>query len=361
MAHKNNIISDRPIRAAVVGAGHIARQHLACLTQIKNVEVAGVCDLSRSIAEFVSGRFNVKQFFTSHKEMFRSVKPDTVHVTTPVSSHFQICKDAMEVGIHVIVEKPAAMNYPEFLALKQMASDKGLIFIEDYNCVFDPLVQKIISWVCLGEFGEITHADVSMCLDILTKGGPFVDPDAPHPSVRLEGGAIADFLPHLASLSHAFTGPHESVRTIWQKRALGHSLPADEFRALVRTKKATASLSFSAHSKPDEFFIRVYGTKMNAEAHFYEPRLTVSKVRPGPKVLTPFFNALEEARSIRGSAFKGLVRKVSGGPGTYEGLWRLVEKVYESLRTGSEPPVSMDQMDEVNRLVHDLTKKEFYL
>ena len=39
------------MRAALIGAGHIARQHLACLRELPGVELAGVCDLSRAMAE----------------------------------------------------------------------------------------------------------------------------------------------------------------------------------------------------------------------------------------------------------------------------------------------------------------------
>ena len=39
------------IKAALIGAGHIARQHLACLRELPGVEVVGICDLSPAMAE----------------------------------------------------------------------------------------------------------------------------------------------------------------------------------------------------------------------------------------------------------------------------------------------------------------------
>jgi hypothetical protein len=48
------------------------------------------------------------------------------------------------------------------------------------------------------------------------------------------------------------------------------------------------------------------------------------------------------------------VRKLDGGPGVYEGLWWLVEQVYRSLATGSAAPVTLDQIEAVNRLTADI-------
>ena len=49
----------------------------------------------------------------------------------------------------------------------------------------------------------------------------------PHPCLALAGGAIADFLPHLASLAHLFVGPHRRAHSVWAKRRPS-VLPYDE-------------------------------------------------------------------------------------------------------------------------------------
>ena len=47
------------LKAALVGTGGIARQHLGCLKQMPEAEVVGVCDLSRTVAEAVADQFGV--------------------------------------------------------------------------------------------------------------------------------------------------------------------------------------------------------------------------------------------------------------------------------------------------------------
>jgi predicted dehydrogenase len=346
------------IKAALIGTGQIARQHLGCLRELPGVEVAGVCDLSPALAESAAERFGVSAWYTDHRRMLDEVRPDVVHVTTPPPSHFALAMAALDAGAHVVVEKPATSTFAELDALIGRASERGRVLVEDYNYLFNDATRTILGLIASGDFGAVTHVEVLICLDILGKGSPFADPNAPHPCLTMAGGAIADFLTHLASLAHRFVGPHRSAHAVWSKRCPPPSpLPSDEFRALVDAERGTAALGFSASTRPDAFWLRVYGEKMQAVANLFETRLTIDRLRRGPKPLVPLFNGLREARDVRRAALGSLRRKLSGGPGAYEGLWDLLARTYQALGSGSEPPITPRQIVEVNHLVDDLTPK----
>lgn len=346
------------MRVGIIGTGHIARQHLGCLRELPGVKVAAVCDLSRGLAEAAAERFGIDRWFTDSRRMLEEAKPDVVHVTTPPTSHYRLASDAIEAGAHVLVEKPITVTFGEVQSLLAQARQKNRVLIEDYNYIFNKPVQHLLKLIEAGEFGEVVHVEVMICLDILARGNSFCDPNAPHPCLTMAGGAIADFLPHLASLAHAFVGAHHSVRSTWRKRA-DSPLPSDELQAMVSAQRGTATLGFSAHSQPDMFWLRVNGTRMRATANLFETRMTIERVRGGPKPLVPLFNSLDEARAVRRSAFGSLMRKLSGGPGAYEGLWTLLGRTYEALDRGGEPPVSAGQIEEVNRLIDDLKNPEY--
>jgi predicted dehydrogenase len=340
------------LKAALIGAGQIARQHLACLQQLPDVTVSAVCDLSASTAEFAAERSGVAASFTDYRTMLREVRPDVVHVTTPPTSHFRVAMDALDAGAHVIVEKPATTTLAELEALAGRARERNRALVEDYNYLFNRAPREILRRIEAGEFGAVTHVDVLICLDILGPDG-FADPNAPHPCLSLAGGAIADFLPHLASLAHRFVGRHRRAEAIWSKRR-SSVLPYDEFRAVVDGERGTASLGFSANSQPDAFWLRVYGERMQASANLFETRLTFGRLRSGPKPLQPFLNGLEEARAVRRAAFGTLLRKFDPGPGAYEGLWELLARTYRALADGSALPVTSEDILDVNRLVDAL-------
>src|SRR5262249_10780466 len=205
------------VKAALIGAGRIARQHLTCLKGLPGVELVAVCDLSLSTAEAAAERYGVRSWFTDHRAMLGKARPDVVHVTTPPTSHFRLAMDSFDAGAHVIVEKPATVTFEELEKLVGRARDTGRHLVEDHNYVFNHAPQEILRRIGSGQFGAVTHVEVHICLDILGPNG-FADPNLPHPALTLAGGAIADFLPHLASLARLFVGPHRTAQTVWAKR-----------------------------------------------------------------------------------------------------------------------------------------------
>ncbi len=345
-------MNQQPLKAALIGAGQIARQHLSCLRQLPGVELAAVCDLSPAVAECAAERYGVRSWFTDHARMLREVRPDVVHVTTPPTSHHRLALDSLQAGAHVLVEKPATPTFEELETLVRRAGEVGRALIEDYNYLFNRAPREILRRIESGEFGAVVHVEVLICLDILGPEG-FADPNSPHPCLSLAGGAIADFLPHLASLAHLFVGPHRRAEAAWTKRRAS-VLPYDEFHALVEAERGTATLGFSSSSQPDGFWLRVYGERMQAAANLFETRVTFDRLRSGPKPLRPFLNGLEEGKAIRRASLQTLLRKFRGGPGAYEGLFELVGRTYRALAEGSALPVSAQQVHEVNRLVSSL-------
>ena len=340
------------MRAAVIGAGQIARQHLSCLQELPDVQLAAVCDLSPAVAQAAAERHRVQAWFTDYRTMLREAKPDVVHVTTPPTSHFRLAMDSLEAGAHVIIEKPATVTFKELTQLADRANGVKRQLIEDYNYLFNRAPLEILDRIQSGAFGAVMHVDVMIALDILGPGG-FADPNSPHPGLALAGGAIGDFLPHLASLAHCFIGAHKRAHTVWTKRKQT-LLPYDEFRGLVEGERATASLAFSSSSQPDAFWLRVYGEKMQATANLFETRLTFESVRPGPKPLQPLFNGLDAGKETRRAAVGTLMRKFRGGPGAYEGLYELLGRSYRALANGTTLPVTPQQVLEVNQLVEAL-------
>jgi predicted dehydrogenase len=343
------------LRAALIGAGQIARQHLACLKTLPGVDLAAICDLSPAIAEAAAERYGIQAWFTDQRTMLETVRPDVVHVTTPPTSHFGLAMDALEASAHVIVEKPATSTFEELETLVRRAQQAGRHLVEDYNYLFNHAPQEILRRIEAGEFGAVTHVEVLICLDILGPGG-FADPNSPHPSLTLAGGAIADFLPHLASLAHLFVGPHRSAQPVWTKRK-SSVLPFDEFRAVLEAERGTAALGFSSSSQPDAFWLRVYGERMQSTANLFETRLTFDGPRNVPKPLRPYFSGLDEGKTIRHAALSTLLRKFKG-PGAYEGLWELLARTYRALADGSAPPITATDVLEVNRVVEALKPKE---
>ncbi len=339
------------LKAAVIGAGYIAREHLDALRSMKNARVVGICDLSPTLAEATAEEYGADAWYTDHRRMLAEQSPDVVHVTTPPKSHVPLGLEVLESGAHALIEKPIATEASDLRKLVAAARDNDRILVEDYNYLFNPPVQRILELIRTGEFGEVVHVDLQFCVGILGKGSKHADPNAPTPFAGLPGGAVADFVTHLAYLTHAFVGPHNRVQTSWQSRSGDPVVPFDEFRALIDANRGTACVGFSAHAQPDVFSLKVHGTRMRATASLFEPLLSLERLHAGPRPLMPVWNGFAAARAYSSSAMRGLWGKLKGQPGTYQGLWIFLEALYARIEAGEAPPVSLDDIVAVNELV----------
>jgi predicted dehydrogenase len=343
------------MKAVLIGAGAIAREHIGALQGVPGVQVAGICDLSPAMAEATAEQFQIPRWFTDHRKMLAEVAPELVHVTTPPGSHFALATDALEAGAHVLVEKPITRELAEMETLFELAARRGRYLVEDHNYLFNRPIVRLLEMRTRGELGEVVHVHVSFHLAILAPGSRYVDPNVPHPCASGPGGAIADFVSHLAYLALAFTGPSRWLQVAWRKRS-ETPLPADELRALLDGERASALLEFSSHAQPDGFWIEVHGTKLRARASLFEPLLAVERVLPGARPLMPVKNGLAMALAHARAGLGSLTRKLSGRPMSYEGLHELVRRNVAAIRTSSRPPVEPAAIRETNRLVAELLR-----
>jgi predicted dehydrogenase len=345
------------MRAALIGAGRIARQHLGCLRTLAGVELVAVCDRSPAAAEAAAERYGGVSWFTDHRAMLTEARPDVVHVTTPMGTHFELARDVLRSGAHAFVEKPVAASLDEVEELARLAREGGRWLIEDHNYLFNRSVAELERRIGSGVLGDVRHVEVVLALAFTAPGNPFVDPNLPHPATALPGGAIADFLPHLASLAVRFAGPHRAATAKWSQVQAG-PLRSDEMRAEVMGERAPVSLRVSAHERPETFFVRVEGTRGRAAAGLFRPFVLLERDAGAPRSALRLRNAAAlRAATVRARA-GGARAKLSGGPGSYEGMWGLIAATYDALATGGPPPLALDDLLATHRLVAALVEQE---
>lgn len=93
----------RKIKCAVIGVGYLGRFHAQKYHQIEQAELVSVCDVNPKICEAVSSELGVPAC-TNYRDLFGKV--DAVSIAATTNEHYQIAKDCIEQGIHVLIEKP---------------------------------------------------------------------------------------------------------------------------------------------------------------------------------------------------------------------------------------------------------------
>jgi predicted dehydrogenase len=349
------------LTSAIIGCGAIAREHLSALSELTNVEVVAVCDLSAARAEAMAERFGISTWYVGHEKLLNSVRPDLVHITTPPASHFEIAKACLFAGLNVLCEKPITVTYPEFRVLRDLANEKHRTLLENHNYLFHSSIKKMCSMLDHGELGEIIDLQIFLSLNIYAPDSPYVDQNVPHHSAALRGEVIGDFLTHIAYLTRRFLGPITDLRTIWAKHKAQSQLMADEFRALIKGERATAYVAFTGNAQPDGFWLRLSGTRAHAEANLFEPpRLTLRRFRSGEAAVGKLVDGIAEARDVLNGTVAGFWRKLAG-TSSYDGLSELLAKTYGALEANAPPPVSLHEIDETARLVERFTAAELKL
>ena len=99
------------IRVGVVGAGGIANGfHIPSFMAHPNAKVVAIFDVDDARAKATADRYDVPRIYTQYEQLFASGEIDAVTVTTPNNMHYPPVMAALKAGLHVICEKPLAMN-----------------------------------------------------------------------------------------------------------------------------------------------------------------------------------------------------------------------------------------------------------
>ncbi|WOP19319.1 Gfo/Idh/MocA family oxidoreductase [Raineyella sp. LH-20] len=105
----------RPLRAALLGAGDVARLHADALAAMDGVALVSAADTADPSA--FCDRHGIPGRYTSLEEMLRVERPDVVHLCTPPGGHAGQAISCFAAGAHVIAEKPAALSLVEVDAM----------------------------------------------------------------------------------------------------------------------------------------------------------------------------------------------------------------------------------------------------
>jgi predicted dehydrogenase len=144
-------------RLGVIGAGGISHLHAKHAKKIEGVEIVAAADVSEKALASFKAAFPEVKTYSDAGEMLKSGNLDAVSVCTPNGLHARNTIDALEAGLHVIVEKPMAMNAVEAEQMNQAAKKAGKHLVVGFQFRFDPKTQLIRKQIADGAFGKILY------------------------------------------------------------------------------------------------------------------------------------------------------------------------------------------------------------
>jgi predicted dehydrogenase len=116
------------LRTAIIGAGAITQvAHLPVLRKLKGVELCAVCDTDLPKARSIADRFGIKDAFDDIEEVLRYEELDAIVICTPNHLHEAHVLAALSAGLHVLVEKPLAVNTASAQRILRAAEKKDRV------------------------------------------------------------------------------------------------------------------------------------------------------------------------------------------------------------------------------------------
>ncbi len=262
----------KKVTVGVVGLG-MGRHHLREFAACPRAEILALCDIDQSRLRTAQEEFGAKHVFTDYRKMLQLPGLQAVSVVTPNRLHMPQTIAALQAGLHVMCEKPLAMNYAQAQRMVAEAKRRRRILMMHYNGRFCPESFFLKRYVEEGRLGRIYFAKAAY---IRRRGIPRLGSWFTQ-KAQSGGGALIDIGVHALDLALWLMGypkPVEVVGGVYAKFGPALASKTQPFDVddlscgLIRfADGATLFLEASWHSNiaRDAFSVHLLGTKAGAE------------------------------------------------------------------------------------------------
>ena len=147
------------VRMGVVGYGYWGPNLVRVFNSLDTSTVTMVADQDASRLQSLTKILPSVAVTHEADELLTSPNVDAVAIATPVSSHFDLAKRALQAGKHVLVEKPMTATSPQAEELIALAAANGLVLMVDHTFIYTGAVRKINQLIRSGELGDFFYFD----------------------------------------------------------------------------------------------------------------------------------------------------------------------------------------------------------
>src|ERR1700726_4844337 len=150
---------DGVVKFGVVGYGYWGPNVVRNLDQFDGSEVVAVCDKSPAARKRIHKTYPHIGVVSETADLLSSTEIDAVAIVTPVWTHYELTKAALENGKHVFVEKPFTSDSAQAEELIELAERKNLKIMVDHTFLFTGAVKRIKQFVDDGTLGALYYYD----------------------------------------------------------------------------------------------------------------------------------------------------------------------------------------------------------
>src|SRR6202167_4451525 len=147
------------IRFGVIGYGYWGPNIVRNLRALEGCQVVGICDQTPAARKRIQAANSGIPVHSDALELIQSPDVDAIAVITPVWTHYELTKAALENGKHVFVEKPFTSTVAQGEELVNLAEQKNLKLMVDHTFLFTGAVKRIAQLIDEGALGNLYYYD----------------------------------------------------------------------------------------------------------------------------------------------------------------------------------------------------------
>jgi predicted dehydrogenase len=147
------------VKIGIIGFGYWGPNLVRNFSFLPGCEVAMVSDLREERLKIVKRTYPSIGVSNNIDDLFNNEEIDAVVIATPVFTHFDLGKKALEKGKHILLEKPMTDTVAHAEELIAIALNKGLTLMVDHTFLYNGAVKKIKELVERGDVGKVKYFD----------------------------------------------------------------------------------------------------------------------------------------------------------------------------------------------------------
>ena len=292
------------LRVGVIGCGMISVNHFKALKQVKNAQLAAVCDVDAEVLRKAMDEQNVKGY-QDYRDLLADDEIDAVHICTPHYLHPQMAMDALKAGKQVLCEKPMAIHAADGERMVKAAGESGRLLGICFQNRYNESSQKIRSLLDSGEMGRVLGGSAVVTWD---RGENYYAKAEWRGKWATEGGAVLiNQAIHTFDLLRDFAGEIVDLKCSMSAKRLDDIIEAEDTCDMLLTNRDGGRFLFYASNcgvgnTPVQISLKCE----NGDIRLYGNRVTV-KMKDGSEIDEDYTSGFTFGKDYWGSGHGFLI------------------------------------------------------
>ncbi len=145
------------LNVGLIGTGYWGPNIAKSFDLTRNANVSWLCDLNPASLGRIADRYPQAQTTTDFVQILDDPEVGAVAISTPAATHFDIARQALDAGKHVLVEKPITANSSEAKALSELADSADRVLMVGHVFEYNSTIRALKQLMDSGELGEVFY------------------------------------------------------------------------------------------------------------------------------------------------------------------------------------------------------------